>query len=611
MKSIFLNILILLCIGGFLSAQTIVNTASENKKAVLEYFGGIYCGYCPDGDQIAEEIKENHPDDVFLINVQTGFFASPQQGDADLRSGWGLELDLLAGNGQWYPAGTINRQVFPNYELGASGTTALGRQWWDYAVDQVLDQTSPVNLGIEATLDLATNTINIYIEHYYTSDCEGDTNYLNIALIQHGVISRQLLENDNYDDHYSHNFLLRDLLTGQWGEEIFPTTAGSFGTRQISYPLPSNFREILVDPTKVEIVAFIAENQQDILTAGSAEVIIPPAFSSHDVNLWSADGVLDICDNRFTPVATIRNDGDDPLTYLEFAFNINGGTSSSFNWEGHLDYLEVTQVELPEIIFAPNPFGNYNLQMEVSSPNDLTDEVPGNNELIVQLDEVPRTSSHTVLLELRTDSYGYETYWEFRDSDDNLIASGGNHNVGANGGGQQTASSNDPGAYDNHSIFLEAIELPGYGCYEFRILDDYADGLCCHFGSGYYRIRSQETGEIIFSGGKFDAEKIDPFLVTEAITATNTVTESEIRVYPNPVSTDQVNVSFYIPEARSVKIDLYDSTGKQVQTNEFSIMAAGQQELNLSTANLPNGMYFMRMHLGKEMVSRKLIISKN
>ena len=58
-------------------AQTFVSTTPENKNVVLEEYTGIYCVWCPAGHVIGSQMHAANPNDVFLINVHTGGFATP------------------------------------------------------------------------------------------------------------------------------------------------------------------------------------------------------------------------------------------------------------------------------------------------------------------------------------------------------------------------------------------------------------------------------------------------------------------------------------------------------------------------------------------------------
>ena len=70
MKNIFTISLIFTTIVSY--SQTFVSTTPENKNVVLEEFTGIACTYCPDGHRIANDIYNNNPADVVLINIHTG-----------------------------------------------------------------------------------------------------------------------------------------------------------------------------------------------------------------------------------------------------------------------------------------------------------------------------------------------------------------------------------------------------------------------------------------------------------------------------------------------------------------------------------------------------------
>ena len=94
------------------------------------------------------------------------------------------------------------------------------------ASSQLLSQPSPVNVGVQATVDIATNVLTVDVEVYYTGTQTITMNRLNVAVVQHNVEGPQtggqsnnpgaMLSNGNYN----HNHMLSHLLTGQWGEYI-------------------------------------------------------------------------------------------------------------------------------------------------------------------------------------------------------------------------------------------------------------------------------------------------------------------------------------------------------------------------------------------------------
>src|SRR5690606_21293346 len=128
----------------------------------LEEFTGIYCVYCPDGHTIAQAIQNANPTRVSLINVHTGLYANPLGSDPDFRTPFGSAIAAQSKlNG--YPAGQVNRHFFAG--RGQTPTaTAMGRNHWTAAANEILATPSYVNLAATATIDAETNVMNILVE---------------------------------------------------------------------------------------------------------------------------------------------------------------------------------------------------------------------------------------------------------------------------------------------------------------------------------------------------------------------------------------------------------------------------------------------------------------
>jgi len=93
-------------------------------------------------------------------------------------------------------------------------------------------------------------------------------------------------------------------------------------------------------------------------------------------------------------------------------------------------------------------------------------------------------SETKVRIIIRTDSYGYETFWQLRNANNNqVLKSGGNANIFP--GGTQVGAVGDPGAYPNNATRRDSICVADYSALKFMIFDDYADGFT---GNGYYQL---------------------------------------------------------------------------------------------------------------------------
>lgn len=575
-----------------LSAQTpSVSTQPQNKNAVLEIYDGIYCTYCPQGHQIAAEILSNTPDDVVLISIHSGQYAVPEPGAPDFRTEFGAALAGQTGL-TGYPAGTVNRHVFPGFQQGLPGNTAMNRVNWHDAVSQTLTEPSPVNLAATATIDVASRLLTVNLGFYYTASSSLPTNFLHVALIQNHIAGPQF--GGAAGDFYDHNHVLRHLLTGQWGQAIGTTTSGYFEGRQYTYTLPDEIRDIPLDIANLSVAVFISEGHQEILNGIS---VTPQFIMPHAINagLLCAKSDPVICNTEVSPSLRIRNEGNNPLNSLQVSYQVNQGPVQQYTWYGSLETYEWADVTLPAVAFEPTATGNL-IRIFSANPNGTTDQWAANDSTEVVFQSAPVCNTMIVKVELKTDAYGYETYWELIDDQGIVYDYGGNETVGANNGGHQYASPADPGAYGNHQYIAKHIEVPVEGCYYLRVLDDYGDGMCCDYGNGYYRIKNAQ-GVLLVTGGSFTVEHREPVNVQQTAVATLEVSESVMaaRIYPNPVQGEVLYCQLSLPEAQQIAVSIYDISGRKMGQATIYDLPAGNSEISLNTANLADGTYQLRL----------------
>lgn len=324
MKQQILSTVAALCSATALFAQLPVSQTAENKNVVLEEFTGIYCTFCPDGHMRAQTLKDANPDDVVLINIHVGGFAAPTGSDPDFRTPFGTAIGNQSGL-TGYPSGTINRHVF------TGGATALGRGDWATYAPVILGEASYANIALESSIDIATRELTVDVEIYYTGNAPA-TNKLNVALLQSGIEGpqtgmaanpSQVLPNGNYQ----HNHMLRHLLTGQWGEEI-TTSTGTVIQRQYVYTIPADLNGVAYELGDLEVVAFLAEGNQEIITGndGPISYIVPPGSTLVDLSASSSmQAPSDYCDNTVTPEITVNNVETASVSSYEVSYTLNGG----------------------------------------------------------------------------------------------------------------------------------------------------------------------------------------------------------------------------------------------------------------------------------------------
>lgn len=256
--------------GGGSSEPTMASMTKENRNAVLEDFTGVRCGYCPDGHQIAANLLLNYPEDMVVLGVNAGGYAAPAAGWANFTNSYGQALVDQSGVAG-YPAGTMNRQLFPGKSQDKGTGLAMSRGYWEATAKEVMAEESNVNIGAKAVFDKAKSELSVTYEVYYTGDESANENRVNIALLQSGMVAKQSGGGDNY----VHKHVMRDFLTGPWGHEVpsEKTAEGKWYTETVTYDVPADYNGAVIPPGGGEVVAedlevaiFVARGKTDIIT---------------------------------------------------------------------------------------------------------------------------------------------------------------------------------------------------------------------------------------------------------------------------------------------------------------------------------------------------------
>lgn len=385
-----------------LYAQLPVSTSPENKNVVLEEFTGIHCGFCPDGHLKANNFAAANPGDVVLINIHAGPFATPSATEPDFRTTYGAAIDGIS-NVAGYPAGNINRRVFAGLGQNAGGM-AMSRGSWANAGGTVLSEASYVNIAIEGDIDITTNIITVDVEMYFTANAPSDVN-LNVALLQNNINGPQSGSSGNPsyvnpDGTYRHMHMLRDLLTGQWGEVITTTTSGTTVTRQYIYTIPADFNGVPVSIGDLEIVAFVAEGQTDIITGTEGPINFTAPAGSVVADLAASAAMItnsDFCNPNFTPEVSISNNSNQVASNFDVSYTVNGGTPVVQNVSASLNGGASTTITFTPITLSA---GVNTIEYEVSTAN---------NNSLFDLSAANNVSTSEPVIVVPSTPFG--TYW--------------------------------------------------------------------------------------------------------------------------------------------------------------------------------------------------------
>jgi len=87
----------------------------------------------------------------------------------------------------------------------------------------------------------------------------------------------------------------------------------------------------------------------------------------------------------------------------------------------------------------------------------------------------------------------------------------------------------------------------------------------------------------------------------------NSLLEASLDVFPNPAD-DQASVVFELESNEEVSLTLLDITGKVINRQSYGLMSQGSQRIELNTANLSEGLYFVNLRVGDNQTVRKIAV---
>ena len=559
-----------------LFAQTMVSTQVEKKKPLLEKFTGVNCGFCPDGDAIITSLQTQYGDDMTVFAHHTFGAATP---DYKIAFSDAIASQSIATG---YPAGSVNRFEYPAWQQNAGGT-AMGRSNWASAVAAEADKDAYVNVGAKFRHDVANNKFVIDVELYYTGDPEPDQR-LNVALIQNHILGPQA--GGNAGNNYEHNHMLRDLLTGQWGETLPTAANGELITKSYELAIPAAYGPVPVVAENMEIVVFVTEGQTVVANSVHVE---PEPFLHHALNPAIEDNGISICGTEIEPTIELTNFGTEDLTEVEITYSING-TSYIHTWSGTLASLEAENILLPPVAFtslASNTF-----TAEVTNTNNQGDDDSDDNnliELVFGHSEQLNANSH---LWLKLDGYGSQITWRVIDEDGTEHYTGGPYTDG------------------NVDIISESFDLTDDKCYRFEIKDSQGNGLeggqdatsGTYYPAGYYKFAS---GTFVKQETTFGSGDEQFFSINLATVGATEIELNKIKIFPNP-SSASFEIEIGLQSAGEIAYSLTDVLGKTVVVH--TVGGQGGKNGIVVDHGLPPGVYHLNVEYEGKNSYAKIIV---
>lgn len=82
-----------------------------------------------------------------------------------------------------------------------------------------------------------------------------------------------------------------------------------------------------------------------------------------------------------------------------------------------------------------------------------------------------------------------------------------------------------------------------------------------------------------------------------------------VSVFPNP-SSNSCSLKFNLTQTKTLVVSIYNVLGEKMYSLQKAIYNEGENDVNLITSNLSNGMYIIQLNDGTRSISKQLLISK-
>lgn len=568
-KIIPISVLLLLLPFNFSFAQSNVSKSPQAKTVLLEEFTGIHCGYCPQGHQIAKNLLIAQEGNIYVLAIHTGGFSEPGPDEPDFRCDYGVLLYMQSGQAG-FPSGTINREVL------RGDISALGKGEWGIFGREIVKDTAKVNLWMEVSIDANTREASIKVEGYYTKELNSNFALLNIAMTENNIKGPQ--SGAGMGSDYIHQHMLRDFITGQWGDTLYNPTMGETFTKTYTYKIPDSIKKVEVKLQDLEFIAFVTLDTMHVLNVTD----VKPITSNLEKPLAGKIQPLKISKTHaYTYFSVIlENFSSSALTSADFLITI-GENSQTCTWTGNIAPFSQDVIEIPLENYPVDKFQNYSIELK-----GLNGQAYSGNKL-QGVFQAPSECTQKIYIDFMTDEYGADNIWYIKDREGNIIKQVG------------------PFPEGKAQLYKDSIEFATPGIYSFEITDAWANGI----GGGYYKLYNTDRTMFnnnlqIFDFG--DASFFNTVKTVENEKISLSSPTLQVKLYPNPASENNAQLEFTSPDNGQATISVFDIQGKKIYEKNVEIQANTRYKHNLS--NLKTGFYFVKIAQDTNSTTSKLII---
>ena len=291
-----------------------------------------------------------------------------------------------------------------------------------------------------------------------------------------------------------------------------------------------------------------------------------------------------VCAN---PVVVVRNNSTTPLTNLNFSYEVSGGKTENYAWNGSIEPHKMGEVTLPipgEDFWVGD--GSNKFSVRISNPNGEEDQYNGNNLFTSQFN-MPDLYSEDLVLWYQTNLRASDFTLQIKDSKGDVIYSKENTR--------------------NSTLYQDELNFPP-GCYTLELSDPQNVGLSYWAfpaqGNGFIRLHNKD-GEVLKAFESEFGRKITYSFTLGGISHVQEENFDElVSLVPNPVE-DHVTLKMNNYKLGEAEIQMYDVQGSLVYSDKAYI--GSDFNVSIDTRELTPGTYFITITSDKHRLSKQFV----
>ncbi|MBT4484487.1 MAG: redoxin domain-containing protein [Candidatus Latescibacteria bacterium] len=219
-----------------------VETENNTQRNILvEMFTGTWCGWCPYGVEVLNEIQQNN-DNIIVLAYHIDDEMAIEAGDK-------LKKILKPS----YPQAAIDRIHYPDKE-----NIPISRDTWEEKIIERSQIPSPISISFNTDYNTTTRTVSLDVITCTYNELPGKYR-LNVVVCEDSLNYKQKITKKPYKeiDPYYHNHVVREMITGPFGESLnnAPLPSDICLINKYSFTLNSKY-----NPDICHLVVFVNEN---------------------------------------------------------------------------------------------------------------------------------------------------------------------------------------------------------------------------------------------------------------------------------------------------------------------------------------------------------------